>query len=174
MRKSQSGAMKFSITGKKEQKTVEILKSVYKFNWVDNYLFDKEFGDPITLNAIHNQTDYIKLLIAGKRILKKSGMIILPYVISSRVTRVATRKIISKKDMVRMENSDLYQQIKAKYNNPKIEQKIWEFIGCVISSSYEIIDFDEEHNCPSTWDGTELPIINDMINEELMFFITVI
>ena len=138
------------------------------------YLFDKEFGDPITLNAIHNQTDYIKLLIAGKRILKKSGMIILPYVISSRVTRVATRKIISNKDMVRMENSDLYQQIKAKYNNPKIEQKIWEFIGCVISSSYEIIDFDEEHNCPSTWDGTELPIINDMINEELMFFITVI
>ena len=34
--------MKFSITGKKEQKTVEILKSVYKFNWVDNYLFYKE------------------------------------------------------------------------------------------------------------------------------------
>jgi hypothetical protein len=138
------------------------------------YLYDKDFGDPITINAIHNQTEYIKLLIAGKRILQRSGMVILPYILSSRVTRVATRKIISKKDMVRMENSALYQQIKMKYNNPKIEQKIWEFIGGIISSSYEIIDFDEENNCPGKYDGAELPIINDTINEELMIFITFI
>lgn len=138
------------------------------------YLYDKDFGDPITLNAIHNQTDYIKLMIAGKRILERSGMVILPYIFSSRVTRIATRKIISKKDMVRMESSNLYQQIKAKYNNPKIEQKIWEFIGGIISSSYEIIDFDENKNCPGAYDGAELPIINDTINEELMIFITYI
>ena len=49
------------------------------------YMFDKEFGDPITMNAIPNQTDYIKLIIAAKRILLKSGMIILPYIISGRI-----------------------------------------------------------------------------------------
>lgn len=136
------------------------------------YLFYKDFGDPITLNAIRNQTDYIKLIIAGKRILLKSGMTILPYIISSKVLRVASRKIISKKDTIRIENSALYDQIRAKYNNPKIEQKIWEFIGTIVSSSFEIIDWDENTKSPSPYDGIKVPIINDIINEELMFFIS--
>ena len=138
------------------------------------YLYDKEFGDPVTLNAIKNQTDYIKLIIAGKRILLKSGMVILPYIISSKVLRTASRKLISKKDMVRIENSALYAQIRQKYNNEKIEQKIWEFIGTIISSSFEIIDWDEINNCPTKWDGVKVPMINDIINEELMFFISTI
>lgn len=136
------------------------------------YLYDKEFGDPITINAIKNQTDYIKLIIAGKRILLKSGMTILPYIISSRVLRTASRKIINKKDMIRIENSALYEQIKMKYGNPKIEQKIWEFIGGIISSSFEIIDWDEENMRPSQYDGIRVPMINDIVNEELMFFIS--
>lgn len=136
------------------------------------YLYYKDFGDPITMNAIRNQTDYIKLIIAGKRILLKSGMTILPYIISSKVLRVASRKIINKKDMILIENSSLYEQIKAKYNNPKIEQKIWEFIGSIISSSFEIIDWDNEKNAPSQYDGIQVPMINDIVNEELMFFIS--
>lgn len=136
------------------------------------YLYDKEFGDPITMNAIRNQIDYIKLIIAGKRMLLKSGMTILPYIISSRVIRIASRKIINKKDMIRIQNSSLYEQIRLKYNNPKIEQKIWEFIGTIISSSFEIIDWDEKEHKPSSWDGIGVPMINDIVNEELMFFIS--
>lgn len=136
------------------------------------YMFDKEFGDPITMNAIPNQTDYIKLIIAAKRILLKSGMIILPYIISGRILRVATRKIISKKDMIAIESDPLYEQLKMKYNNPKIEQKICEFIGAVMSSSFEIIDWDGEKHTPSPWDGKYVPMINDIIKQELMFFIT--
>ena len=98
------------------------------------YLFFKEFGDPISLNTI-NQTDYIKLIIAGKRLLLHSGMVILPYIISSRVTRTATRKNVNKKELIRLESSELYNQAKAKYNNPKMEQRILEIIGKVISSS---------------------------------------
>ena len=139
-----------------------------------NYLYGKEFGDPITLNAIKNQTDYIKLIIAGKRILKRSGMVILPYILSSRVMWVASRKIVSKKDMIRISNSSLYEQIKNKYKNPKIEQKIWEFIGTIISSKFEIIDWDEEKNCPTEWDGHDVPMIVDIVTEELLFFISII
>ena len=136
-----------------------------------NYMYDKEFGDPITLTAIHNQTDYIKLIIAAKRILLKSGMTILPYIISSRIIRIASRKIISKRDMISIELDPLYEQIKQKYNNPKIVQKIHEFIGAVISSSFEMIDWDEENECPTEYDGKIVPIINDMVKQELMYFI---
>lgn len=136
------------------------------------YLYDKEFGDPITINSIKNQTDYIKLVIAAKRILLKSGMTILPYIISSKVIRTASRKIINKKDTIRIENSSLYEQIKQKYNNPKIEQRIWDFIGTIISSTFEIIDWDEAAGQPGQFDGVQVPMINDIINEELMFFIS--
>lgn len=138
------------------------------------YLYDKEFGDPITINAIKNQTDYIKLIIAGKRILTRAGMTILPYILSSKVIRVASRKIVSKKDMIRIENSTLYEQIKAKYGNPKIEQHIWEFIGMIISSSFEIIDWDDENKCPTEWDGYNVPMIVDIVTEELLLFISII
>lgn len=136
------------------------------------YFYDKDFGDPVTLNAIHNQTDYIKLIIAAKRCLKKAGMTILPYVISSKVLRLASRKVISKKDSIRIESSALYDQIKRKYGNPKIEQRIHEFIATIISSSFEIIDWDEELGAPSKFDGIEVPIIVDLLTEELLFFIS--
>ena len=137
------------------------------------YLFFKEFGNPASINTI-NQTDYIKLIIAGKRLLLHSGMVILPYIISSRVTRTATRKNVNKKELVRLESSELYNQAKAKYNNPKIEQRILEIIGKVISSSFEIIDYDTDRNCPSELDGLALPINNDIVDEELIFFICMI
>ena len=136
------------------------------------YLYYKDFGDPITMNAIKNQEDYIKLLIAAKRILLNSGMVILPYIISSKVLRTASRKMINKKDMIRIENNPLYQQIKYKYKNAKIEEKIQEFIGTIISSSYEIIDWDNETNSPSMYDGQQVPMISEIITEELIIFIS--
>ena len=137
-------------------------------------MYYKDFGDPITMNAIHNQTDYIKLIIAAKRKLEASGMTILPYIISGRILRIATRKIINKKDMIAIESDPLYEQIKQKYNNPKIEQKIYEFIGAIMSSVFEVIDWDNELGQPTEYDGKVVPMINDMIKQELMFFITAI
>ena len=122
------------------------------------------------MNAIKNQTDYIKLVIAAKRILLKSGMTILPYIISSKVIRTASRKIISKKDMARIENSALYDQVRFKYRNPKIEERIWEFISTIVSSSFEIIECDEFGD-PTEYDGIKVPMILDIVYEELMFFI---
>ena len=55
-----------------------------------------------------------------------------------------------------------------------MEQRILEIIGKVISSSFEIIDYDVDHHCPSDIDGLMVPINNDMIDEELIFFICMI
>lgn len=136
------------------------------------YLFFKEFGDPITINSI-NQHDYIKLIIAGKKLLLNSGMILLPYIISSKVTRVATRKSINKKELIRLESSELYSTLKEKYNNPKVEQRILEMIGKCISSSFEIIDYDAERKMPTEYDGRLVPIMEN-IYEELIFFVCMI
>jgi hypothetical protein len=76
--------------------------------------------------------------------------------------------------MVRIESSALYAQLKAKYNNEKIMVKIMEFIGTIVSSSFEMIDWDEANDCPASLDGEKVPMINDIINEELMFFISTI
>ena len=101
-------------------------------------------------------------------------MTILPYVISSKVIRTASRKIVNKRDQLRIEKSTLYEQIQQKYKNPKIEQKILEFIGVIVSSQFEIIDWDEENGCPTQYDGIKVPMIIDILTEELLFFISFI
>ncbi len=132
------------------------------------YLFYKDLGDPATFMSLHNSTDYIKLIICGKRMLQQAGMVMLPYVISSKVVRTATRKIIGKKDISKYEKSALYDQICQKYASEKIRAKVWELIGMVASSQFEIIDYD---NGPTKYDGITLPMIQDIIYEEMMFFI---
>ena len=39
---------------------------------------------------------------------------------------------------------------------------------------YEIIDYDADHKCPTSIDGTPVPIINDIINEEVLLFVNMI
>ena len=138
-----------------------------------SYLFFKDFGDQVSIQSI-NQIDYIKLLIAAKRILINSGLVILPYIISSKVTRVATRKNINKKETIKVTNGDNWAQIAAKYNNKKIEKIILEMMGKINSSTFEIIEYDLENHCPSERDGINVPICSDLINEELSFFILMI
>ena len=137
-------------------------------------MFYKDFGDPMTMYGLKNQESYIKLLIAAKRILLKNEMVMLPYILSSRVLRVASRKIINKKDNIRIENSLLYRQLQEKYKNPKIEERIKELIAVVVSSSYEIIDWDDVNKCPSDLDGITIPIVNDLVTEEMILFISLI
>ena len=47
-------------------------------------------------------------------------------------------------------------------------------IGIVISSSFEIIDFNTDTCTPSELDGLTVPIINDIIDEELILFMCII
>lgn len=136
------------------------------------YCYCRYFGDPLTFSAIHSRDDYIKLIVISKRLLLAMNMTILPYIISGRVVRVANRKILSKKDELRLKSSSLYQQVQNKYCNPKIEDYICDLIGTVNSSKFEIIEWDSENHRPHQHDGIEVPMIASIINEEMLIFIS--
>lgn len=131
-------------------------------------LFFKYFGDTNTINAI-NLNDYITLIIAARRILEASRMVMLPYIISSRVIRLANRKNINKKEFIKLENSPLWKEIKNKYRNNKIEKHILSIIAAILSSEFEIIDpSDKELN------GQQIQIIPELVCEELLIYISLI
>lgn len=138
------------------------------------YLFYKYFDCSQTfLNITANE--YIKLIICAKRILMSAGMVILPYIISGRAIRNASRKMINKKDMSRFEASPLYANVRVKYNNDEyVLHKIWELISDVISSQFEIIDYDITTHSPGRYDKLLVPMVDDLVSEELLFFITAI
>ena len=136
------------------------------------YMFYKDFGDSTTFMAIRNGTDYIKLIICAKRILQGMGMVILPYIMSSKVVRSTSRKIISKKDTSRYERTQIYEDLRRKYNNDeKVMAKIWELIGNVASSTFEIIDYDPETGGAGPYNGLNVPMVNDIVYEEMLVFI---
>lgn len=131
-------------------------------------LFFKFFGDTQTINAI-NLDDYVKLVIAARRILEAAGMVVLPYIISSKITRLATRKNINKKEMTKLEASPLYQKIKDKYRSDKIEKQILSVIAVILSSDFEIIDPDDLE-----LSGQRIGILPELICEEVLIYINLI
>lgn len=131
-------------------------------------LFMKYFGDVSTTNCI-NFESYIKLIIAARRILETSGMILLPYIISSKVLRLATRKNINKKEFTKLESSRIWSMIKDKYRNEKIEKHILGLIAVILSSDFEIIDPDDPE-----LDGQKIVVVPELISEEILMYISII
>lgn len=132
------------------------------------YMFYKYFGDTISIKCI-NSRDYIKLMLAAKKILTTSGMLILPYVLSSRVMRLITRNSLNKKEMLKLENSEVFQAIKLKYKNPKIEKQVLGMIATILSSDFEVIDYEDPE-----MNGRKLIVIPDYIIDEVSMFISLI
>lgn len=121
-----------------------------------------------TINAI-NLDDYVVLIIAAKRILEASGMILLPYIVSSKVIRLASRKNVNKKELTKLESSPLWEEIKRKYQNEKIEKHILSIIAVILSSEFEVIDYgDDELN------GKQITILPELICEEILMYISLI
>lgn len=132
-------------------------------------LFYKYFGDVESIKAI-NKIDYIKLMIAASRMLKANGMIILPYIISSKIEKLQHKKTMNKKEFNKLESSKYYDIIKDKYRNTKIELQILGIIATILSSEFSIIDYED-------WDGVDgksIPMISDYICEEVLMYITMI
>lgn len=139
----------------------------FQKNFVFN-LFYKYFGDPSTLNLI-NVTDYVKLIIAARRILEDAGMVLLPHIVSSKVVHLATRKTINKKDLIRLEMSSTYQQIIQKYRTEKIRKYVQGLIATTITSDFEAIEPEfPEYN------GTRIQIIPDLVFEEIPQYVNLI
>ena len=131
-------------------------------------LFFKYFGDVNTINAI-NLDDYVTLIIAAKRILEASGMVLLPYILSSKVIRLASRKNINKKELTKLESSPLWENVKNKYRSEKIEKYILSIIAIILSSEFEIIDPEDlEIN------GQRIAVIPELICEEVLMYISLV
>ena len=144
-------------------------------NWLNSFqrqliflLFYKYFGDPESIKVI-NKEDYIKLLIASKKILLSNNMILLPYIISGKVEKINGRKSVNKKESLRLQASALYPAVVNKYKSPKIEKLILGYIATLISSEFRIIDY----NNPKIH-GKLIDIIPDMAIEETLMFILLV
>lgn len=134
------------------------------------YVFYKDLGDPETWKSIPSSIDYIKLIIAAKNMLLGMGMILLPWIISSKVVRQSSKKAITKNNATEIRNAELYNEIQNKYQNPKVLNTLFELIGTIKSSQFEIIDWNRENNCPGKRDGELVPMISDNLDDELLMF----
>lgn len=132
-------------------------------------LFYKYFGDPKTIKLI-NSMSYVKLIIAAKRILEDAGMILLPHIISAKVLHLATRKNINKKDLMKLDASETFQQVMAKYNwSEKIRKNIIALIATTITSDFQAV----EPEFPEI-NGKKIQIIPDLVLEEIPQYINLI
>lgn len=131
-------------------------------------LFYKYFGDTASINAI-NAIDYVKLMIAAKKMLKNNMMGYFPYIISSKVQKIVSRKTLNKKELIRMEQSQYYPLVVDKYKNDKIVKQILGTIATIITSSFNIIDFDDPE-----LHGKPIVVEPDMIIEEALLYVLLI
>lgn len=128
-------------------------------------MFYRYFRDTQSIHAI-NREDYIKLIIAAKKLLRSNNMIILPYIISGKVEKLVSRKSVNKKEKALVEASPSFPRILEKYKNEDITNHILSIIATIISSDFSIVDMD-----PNI-DGKRLDTVNiAAIIEEVELFI---
>lgn len=106
-------------------------------------VFYKYFGDTKSINSI-NADDYVKLIIAAKKLLLTNNMKVLPYIISGKIVRLVKRVAINKKELTKIEASPYYETLINKYKNPDIIQYIYGIIATILSSKFQFIDKQSE------------------------------
>ena len=104
-------------------------------------IFYKMFGDTVSPRFLDNRDQYIELMLAAKKTLLQNGMIIMPYVISSKVEKLVTRKTISKKEEMEFTTLPTYPLLQRKYKSDKVMLSLLSEIATVISSNFKIIDY---------------------------------
>lgn len=131
-------------------------------------LFYKYFGDTSSIYAI-NAMDYIKLMIAAKRMLQDNYMVLLPYVLSAKVEKYVSRKTVNKKELIKVKASPYYNMVYEKYQNDKIINQILSTIATIISSDFRIIDYREKD-----LHGKMIDTMPDLIIEEVLAYVMLI
>lgn len=131
-------------------------------------MFYKYFGDSESIKGI-NKEDYFRLMIAAKKILLNNNMVMLPYIISGKIEKTVGRKILNKKESLKLEKSENYPAVVAKYKNDKIVKIILGYIASIISSDFRIIDM----NNPSI-NGKMIDVVPDIIIEEMLMFVLLV
>lgn len=131
-------------------------------------LFYKQFGDTVCINNI-NKIAYVKLIIAAKRILMANNLVIMPYIISSKIIKLQHKKSINKKELARLENVAAFQKVKKRYNSDKIEAYILEIMATIVASKFQFIDFNDKE-----LDGQIHEFTADNIYDEVSEFINMV
>ena len=126
-------------------------------------MFYKYFGDVESIYCITPSTDYIKLLIAAKRILKSNYMVIMPYVISGKVEKLVPRKTINKREEKDLKSSQYYSLLLEKYKSEKVMQQILSTFATVISSTFKVVDYENPE-----LNGKTIDCIPAIVLEELL------
>lgn len=139
-------------------------------NYINNFqkqlifsLFYKYFGDTSAIYAIKPSVDYIKLMLAAKRILQNNYMTIMPYVISGKVEKIVSRKTINKKEEKELLSSPYYPLLVEKYRNERNINQILSTFATVISSTFRIVDYDHPE-----LNGKIIDTIPAIVMEELI------
>ena len=125
-------------------------------------IFYKYFGDTEPPKSGQPGTDYIKMMLAARKILLNNNMIIMPYIISGKVEKLVPRKSINKREEKEFQSSNYYPMIMEKYKNDKIINVILGTFATVLSSTFSVIDY---HN-PSIH-GKKITINPTIVMEEL-------
>lgn len=146
----------------------EFIMNSKQKEWV-LYIFYKYFGDPAATKAI-NRNDYIKLIIASKKILESSKLYLLPRILSSKFSRLNTRKSVNKTDSKKIENSQFFKLLQTKYLDPKIIDIMNSMIATMCSSEFISIDYDVENHCPGPTNGQVIDIVPERLREELLIY----
>lgn len=145
------------------QVKINSLQKMMVFN-----LFYKYFQDTQTVNCI-NLDDYVTLILAARKILEENGMYLLGAIVSSKVVRLATRKSINKKEMTKLESSELHESLKRKYRNDKIVKQILGIIAIILSSDFEFIDYtDPDIN------GRSINVTSEIASEEVQMYVSMV
>ena len=131
-------------------------------------LFYKYFGDTVSINNI-NKIAYVKLIIAASRLLKAHNMVVMPYIISSKIVKLQHKKSINKKEQARLENAAYFQKVRQKYKSDKIEAYILELMATITASKFQLIDFYDKD-----LDGKITEFSTDLIYDEISMYISLI
>lgn len=129
-------------------------------------IFFKYFGDPKSINSI-GKLDYVKLIIASQRMLKASNMVILPYIVSSKIIRLQLKKNINKKELEKLESSKNLAKVREKYRDEKKIEILQGIIATILTSEFQIISYDEPNIDGKMIDCNR---VSDIIMEELLIY----
>lgn len=131
-----------------------------------NYMFLKYFENTIGIYSI-NTRQYVILMIAAKRIMLSSGMRLLPYIVAGNVIQISSRTTLSKKELVKVEQSEYYNSILIKYNgDEKKIRQLLSLIATILSSKFTIIDYYD-----SSINGMDIKVESDILIDEVLRFI---
>lgn len=127
-------------------------------------LFYKYYGDTESIKD-NNVTNYIKLMLIGKKMLLNFNMRFLPYVLSAKVNKIVARKTLNKKELIELQSFPEYQMVVDKYKNDKIIKQILSTIATIITSDFTIIDYGNDEI-----DGVKLIVEPSMIMRECLIY----